>query len=96
MVILLSFFYVLCIIIAIISLISIAVSSLIISSGASFYQALMDWKEWIQSITIRVESQECPIWFVAHNGNRYDIPLLFQQEAKLGQPPGTFFESVRS
>lgn len=60
--------------------------------GVPFYQALADWKEWI--VSTRRQYKDCPIWFVAHNGNRYDLPLLFQQEAKLGQTPGTFLESV--
>lgn len=67
----------------------------ILFAGVSFYQALLDWKDWIQSI--RCAYRDCPVWFVAHNGNRYDLPLLLQQEAtKLGQAPGTFLEVVRN
>lgn len=61
--------------------------------GVSFEQAISDWAAWIASA--RRQHQHCPVWFVAHNGNRYDLPLLFQQEVrKLGQPPGTFLNSV--
>lgn len=68
---------------------------MIVVSGISFGEALNDWKNWI--LTICDAYKNCPVWFIAHNGNRYDLPLLFQQEAsKLGQTPGTFLKSVRS
>lgn len=61
--------------------------------GVPFNQAIEAWSSWISSARERYKN--CPVWFVAHNGNRYDLPLLFQQEVrKLGQPPGTFLNAV--
>lgn len=61
--------------------------------GISIVQALDEWKSWIFSI--KETFNKCPVWFVAHNGNQYDVLILFRYEAvALGSLPGTFFNSV--
>jgi len=61
--------------------------------GVHFSEALLAWEHWIRSI--REVYPEYGVWFVAHNGNRFDIPLLFNQEKnKCDRPVGEFFKQV--
>jgi hypothetical protein len=61
--------------------------------GVSIQQAVQNWATWVSSAKQQYEN--CPVWFVAHNGNQFDLPLLFHQEvSKLGQPAGAFLTSV--
>ncbi|EZG81183.1 putative exonuclease [Gregarina niphandrodes] len=64
--------------------------------GTSLRHALDDWENWIHSLL-----RKCPrptlteVWFIAHNGNQFDLPLLFYQEMTLlKQQPGTFLKQV--
>eukprot|EP01066_Platyproteum_vivax_P004025 Platyproteum_vivax@DN15056_c0_g1_i1.p1 len=62
--------------------------------GISLNKALSDWREWID--TMRSAYPDFAVWFVAHNGNRFDIPLLFHLERhKLERPPGDFFRQIK-
>eukprot|EP00917_Polyrhabdina_sp_WS-2016_P014223 GHVP01031178.1.p1 GENE.GHVP01031178.1~~GHVP01031178.1.p1 ORF type:complete len:1103 (+),score=169.50 GHVP01031178.1:113-3421(+) len=63
------------------------------SLGVSFHDALSDWQTWV--LKFRPRFPKCPIWFIAHNGNGFDLPLLLtQEERRCCQNAGTFLSEI--
>lgn len=54
--------------------------------GVNFRNALFKWQAWLQQAEQRAsvatgDTGSVNVWLVAHNGERYDLPLLLAQDA---------------
>lgn len=67
-------------------------SGMLLSAGIPFSSALVKWFTWIRETAELYPT--VPIWFAAHNGSRFDLEILLQQEQRHGSKPGTFLRSV--
>ncbi|PFH31667.1 exonuclease [Besnoitia besnoiti] len=73
--------------------------SLLEQKGIPLSSALLKWAVWVRAVAGRCPS--VPIWFVAHNGSAFDVPVLLRQEADAKAaaaaglfPVGCFFRDV--
>lgn len=73
-------------------------ASVLEEHGVDLSDALAQWESWLSDLKqgARDEIQdECELWLVAHNGNQFDLPLLFHQELdRLRWSPGTFLKQI--
>ncbi|KEP62633.1 UNVERIFIED_CONTAM: exonuclease [Hammondia hammondi] len=67
--------------------------------GIPLEAALLKWSSWVQTIAASVP-RDVPIWFVAHSGASFDIPVLLRHEQTLRRavrrifPTGCFLKHV--
>ncbi|KFG59597.1 exonuclease [Toxoplasma gondii RUB] len=67
--------------------------------GIPLEAALLKWSSWVQRIAASVP-RGVPIWFVAHSGANFDIPVLLRHEQTLRRavrrifPTGCFLKHV--
>eukprot|EP01053_Blabericola_migrator_P002795 Blabericola_migrator_1__2794@NODE_17_length_22983_cov_74_609923_g14_i0_p2_GENE_NODE_17_length_22983_cov_74_609923_g14_i0NODE_17_length_22983_cov_74_609923_g14_i0_p2_ORF_typecomplete_len939_score111_59RNase_T/PF00929_24/3_2e12DUF5051/PF16473_5/0_5_NODE_17_length_22983_cov_74_609923_g14_i0827011086 len=66
--------------------------------GVDLASALRLWHNWIDDMRMQLLSSidaPCELWMVAHNGNQFDLPMLFLQELqRLKWTPGTLFKEM--
>eukprot|EP01071_Lankesteria_metandrocarpae_P005781 Lankesteria_metandrocarpae@DN4126_c0_g1_i2.p1 len=63
--------------------------------GVPLETALLRWAEWCQVVKSTHMTKGRVLWFVAHNGNSFDLPLLLAQEERhCGWQPGAFLRQV--
>eukprot|EP01054_Gregarina_sp_Poly1_P000616 Gregarina_sp_Poly_1__615@NODE_1145_length_4946_cov_113_398032_g789_i0_p1_GENE_NODE_1145_length_4946_cov_113_398032_g789_i0NODE_1145_length_4946_cov_113_398032_g789_i0_p1_ORF_typecomplete_len855_score120_96RNase_T/PF00929_24/4_4e15DUF5051/PF16473_5/0_012DUF2480/PF10652_9/0_14_NODE_1145_length_4946_cov_113_398032_g789_i013513915 len=73
-------------------------NQLLDTQGVDLASALRLWHSWIDDIRMQLVSstnRACELWMIAHNGNQFDIPLLFIHELqRLKWSPGTLFKQM--
>lgn len=73
-------------------------NQLLDTQGVDIASALRLWHNWIDDLRMQLvtsTNRPCELWMVAHNGNQFDIPMLFIHELqRLKCSPGTLFKQM--